>query len=213
MLHFDKDALAQLDKVTRLNLVNSISGIKPANLIGTISPKGFTNLAIFSSVVHLGSNPALLGMVVRPDSEVRRHTYENISATKQYTINHVHTGLVQQAHYTSAKFNEDESEFAACGFTETYLDGFAAPYVAESDIRIGLQLVQEILFETNGTILLVGEVLHLYLAPSAMKENGYLDLSTSKSVGISGLSSYYEVQKIGSLPYARPGQLPQFERE
>ena len=213
MLYFDKNALQQLGKVKRLNLVNSITGIKPANLIGTVSPQGKTNLAIFSSVVHLGSNPALIGMVVRPGGEVRRHTYENIKATGCYTINHVHPPLVQAAHYTSAKFAEGESEFTACEFTESYRDGFLAPYVMESSICFGLQLVEELPVKVNGTLLLIGEVQHLYLPPAVLAENGYLDLSATGSVGISGLNTYYQVQKIGSLPYARPGQRPQFETE
>ncbi len=46
-----------------------MTGIKPANLIGTISKNQVSSLAIFSSVVHLGSNPALLGFVLRYPKE------------------------------------------------------------------------------------------------------------------------------------------------
>lgn len=211
MLHFDRPALQQLDKVKRLNLVNAITGIKPANLVGTVSPGGQTNLAIFSSVVHLGSNPALLGMFVRPTADVVRHTYENIRSTRYYTVNHVHEGLVQQAHYTAAKFGAGESEFAACGFTEEWLHDFTAPYVTESHIRIGLQLAEEIPIKANGTILLVGEIVHLYLPTESISEEGHVDLAVKNGVGISGLNTYYSLQKVGSLPYPTPGSLPQFE--
>ena len=44
--------IKKLEKVYRLNLINSITGIKPANLIGTRSNKGIDNVAIFSSIVH-----------------------------------------------------------------------------------------------------------------------------------------------------------------
>jgi flavin reductase (DIM6/NTAB) family NADH-FMN oxidoreductase RutF len=213
MLYFDKATLQSLEKIKRLNIVNSITGIKPANLVGTISPDNKTNLAIFSSVIHLGSNPALLGMVVRPAGEVARHTYENIKATGRYTINHVHHRFIQQAHYTSAKFERDESEFAACGFTEIYLADWPAPYVAESTVRMGMQLVEEISIERNGTVLLIGEVAQLYLPPEALNEQGYLDLATAGSAGISGLNTYYTLQKTGSFSYARPGILPQPEEE
>ena len=66
MKHFTKKNILEMDKVKRLNIVNSITGIKPGNLIGTISNDNFPNLAIFSSIVHLGSNPALLGFILRP---------------------------------------------------------------------------------------------------------------------------------------------------
>ena len=77
-MYLSKQDIANTSRIRRLNIVNSLSGIKPANLVGTISNNNETNLAIFSSVVHLGSDPALLGFVLRPEQEVRRHTYENI---------------------------------------------------------------------------------------------------------------------------------------
>ena len=65
-MHITQKGLVELNRIDRLNLINSLSGIKPANLIGTINEDGTENLAIFSSVVHLGSNPALFGFVLRP---------------------------------------------------------------------------------------------------------------------------------------------------
>ena len=65
-MYFNKKDLEEIGNVKRLNIVNSITGIKPANLIGTISKNKISNVAIFSSVVHLGSNPALIGVIVRP---------------------------------------------------------------------------------------------------------------------------------------------------
>jgi hypothetical protein len=86
MRHITAADIKAFEKLYRLNLVNAITGYKPANLIGTADGAGATNLAIFSSVVHLGSDPPLLGMVTRPTS-VPRHTYENIQASGCYTIN------------------------------------------------------------------------------------------------------------------------------
>ena len=123
-MHYTEQDISELDRIKRLNLINSISGIKPANLIGTISSEGHTNLAIFSSVVHLGSNPALLGFMLRPHIEVRRHTYDNILYNGEYTINHVTRPMMKKAHYTSAKFDRSISEFEACHLTEEYLFDF-----------------------------------------------------------------------------------------
>ena len=78
-----------MEKLYRINLINSCSGYKSANLIATQSSDGFTNVAVFSSVTHLGSNPPLLGFVTRP-AFVPRNTYENIKETGIYTINHIH---------------------------------------------------------------------------------------------------------------------------
>ena len=47
-------------KFFRANFVNSLSGMKSANLIATKSSNGFDNLSIISSVIHIGANPALV---------------------------------------------------------------------------------------------------------------------------------------------------------
>ena len=112
------DEINKLDKVKRLKLINSITGVKSANLIGTKSNDGITNLAIFSSVVHLGSKPPLLGFITRTSQKVKRNTLENIISTKKYTINQIQKEFIKKAHYTSAKFSENESEFKMCNLNE-----------------------------------------------------------------------------------------------
>ena len=54
------DDLAQMEKRYRAQLINSLSGIKSANLVGTINKDRQTNLSIVSSVFHLGADPALM---------------------------------------------------------------------------------------------------------------------------------------------------------
>ena len=108
---YTKKQINNLDRITRLKLINSVTGIKPANLIGTINKEGNTNLAVFSSLVHLGSDPAILGFISRPPTIDTGHTYRNIQENGFYTINHIHPEFVENAHYTSAKFSKEISEF------------------------------------------------------------------------------------------------------
>lgn len=160
-MHYSNLEIENLEKIFRANLINSISGYKSANLIGTISKCGTTNLAIFSSVVHLGANPALLGLIVRP-AKVARHSYENMKDTGYFTINHVHENFVEKAHYTSAKFDRNDSEFDKCKLTPQFHEGFLAPFVKESKIKIGLQLVDQIPISLNETILMIGKIIHIF---------------------------------------------------
>ena len=210
IMHYSKKDINEMGKVERLNLINSVSGIKPANLIGTISNDGMPNLAIFSSVIHLGSNPALLGFVVRPHTDVRRHTYENIMENGYYTINHVTSVITEQAHFTSVKFDRDISEFEKCNLTEEYLFNFMAPFVKECKLKIGLQIVESIPIALNNTVLVVGEIHHIVFPDSEIHEHGHLDLSKLENVGISGLNSYYKLEKMAQYPYARLSNLPEF---
>jgi len=212
-MHLIKEDISKTERIKRLNIINSITGIKPANLIGTISNDGKTNLAIFSSVIHLGSNPALIGFILRPDREAGQHTYENIKENGFYTINHIHESFIANAHYTSAKFGKDESEFEKCNLTEEYLSGFKAPFVKESTLKLGMKIVQTIPIEINGTVLIIGEVEHLVIPDDAVDEDGQIDLSQPNDVGISGLNRYYRLEKIAQFPYARPNSLPDLSKE
>ncbi len=202
-----KQDIKNLEKVKRLNIINSVTGIKPANLVGTKSASGQTNLAIISSVVHLGSNPALIGFIMRPTGTVPRHTYENIKETSVYTINHVHESFIKQAHYTSAKFDREESEFDAVKLTEEYKGAFEAPFVQESQLKMGLRLVDEVPIQINGTVLLIGEIQQLIIPDEVLSDEGYIDLSKMNTTGISGLNSYYGLTYLESYPYARKEEL------
>lgn len=209
-MHLTKEGIQAATKVKRLNLVNSITGIKPGNLIGSIDNEGVSNLAVFSSVVHLGSNPALIGFILRPNQEIKRNTYDNLLENKVYTINHIPTSKTQNAHYTSVKFPKEISEFKKCGFNEEYLKGFAAPFVKESAIKMGLSYLESIPIKANNTIMVVGEIQHLIAPDECISEEGYINLEKVKSAGISGLNSYYSFNKLADYPYAREEDLPKF---
>jgi hypothetical protein len=77
------------ERFYRANFINSLTGFKSVSLIGTFNQRGQTNLAIFSSVVHLGYDPAPIGFINRP-IQAAPHTLANIQATGMYTINHIH---------------------------------------------------------------------------------------------------------------------------
>lgn len=206
MHHITAADIAGFEKIYRLNLVNGLPGFKPANLVGTAAPDGRTNLAVFSSALHLGSDPPLLGIVTRPTT-VPRHTYSNLKASGCYTLNHVPEALAAQAHYTSANFPDEISEFEACGFTAAWRDDFPAPYVAESAISIGLRVLEEHAI-SNGTVLLVGTVEHVYLRDELLRPDGTLDLAAAGTAAISGLDGYHTVLPPVRFGYARVGQWP-----
>ena len=209
-MHYSRQDIYSLDKISRLNLINSITGVKPANLVGTISQSGQENLAIFSSVVHMGSNPALIGMMTRPVDEVPRDTYANIKETGFYTINHIHSSHVTNAHYTSVKFDSSVSEFEKCGFNVAYKNGFKAPFVSECKCQFGLELKEMIPIKLNGTILVIGEVQEIFVDESALATDLQIDLQELDTVGISGLNRYYSLKFEKELPYARLNDLPKF---
>jgi len=202
-MHLSKKDILNTSRITRLKLINSITGIKPANLIGSISKDGHSNLAIFSSIIHLGSSPALIGFIMRPDKTVRRDTLNNILETKYYTINHIHQDFIEQAHKTSGKYSKDVSEFKACNLTEDYSFDFPAPFLKESKIKMGLKLKNIIDIPDNETKLIVGSIEHIYIDDIALEDNGDINLQIINDVGIGGLNNYYKLEKIAHYPYFR----------
>jgi len=200
---FTHDDIMQMKRFYRTAFINTVSGFKNASLIGTQSPEGVSNLAIFNSVVHIGANPPYLGFILRPTT-VERHTYTNLKATGQYTINHVPQDFVAQAHQTSAKYPEGVSEFEACGFTPQFTENIRAPYVQESVIKIGLEYVEEQPIRANGTILIIGKVLEILLPEEFIRTSGHVELVQAQSTVVAGLDSYYRAELLARLAYARP---------
>ena len=195
-----------MSRIPKLTLINSITGFKSGNLIGTINEDGLTNLSVFSSAVHIGSEPALIALVTRPIVEggkTSRHTYDNIKNTGYFTINHIHEGIIKQAHQCSASYSDGVSEFDAVGLTPQYLSDFTAPFVAESRIKMGLSFVEEYFIKANNTVMLIGKVEHLIFPTNCMDAQGNLDLNTAETVAISGLDSYHSANLLERLAYAR----------
>jgi flavin reductase (DIM6/NTAB) family NADH-FMN oxidoreductase RutF len=201
LLRITAEDILEMDRISRLNLVNSITGFKPANLIATRSDKGVDNVAVFSSIVHLGSNPALIGHVTRPVT-VPRHTYANIKALGEYTINHIPVGIEEAAHWTSANFPEELSEFEECGLTAGFAEGFKAPFVKESPVVLLMEFQEEIPLP-NGTMLIIGKVKSILMKEDYRLENGSIDLHKAGTLTISGLDTYHPVSEGRSFPYAK----------
>tara|TARA_R110002110_G_scaffold415561_2_gene650872 strand:+ start:75200 stop:75832 length:633 start_codon:yes stop_codon:yes gene_type:complete len=202
-MHLTGEDIGAMESRYRAALINSITGFKPANLIGTADLTGHTNVAIMSSVVHLGSHPPLLGLIIRPDS-AERHTLQNIRDTGLYTINHVNDTFVERAHQTAARYPRQQSEFAATGLTEHWIEDFAAPFVAEATITLGLQLREHHHLSINDTHLVIGEIVHARLPDGCLRDDGSLDIAAAGSVAISGLDSYHSTQRLHRLAYAKP---------
>lgn len=202
-MFFNTQALEQLEQRVRTNLINSLSGFKSANLLGTVDNDGQENLSIVSSVFHLGAHPPLMGMIIRPHS-VPRHSLENLLQTGFYTLNHVNSAIYEQAHQSSARYEKHQSEFEYTGLTPEYLSEFKAPFVQQSKVKIGLKLVSEQKLEVNGTHLVIGEVVALHLPQNAIEQDGYINIEDLQTVALSGLDTYHSTQKIEKLAYAKP---------
>ncbi len=194
--------LAELPSRYRGMLLNCFTAPKPAFLVGTRGQDGKDNLAIFSQVFHIGANPFLVGILVRPDV-VERHTLRNIEATNVYTLSAVTADMVPQAHQTSAKYPNGKSEFEAVGLAEYRYPDFAAPAVENSPLQMGLELAERIDIKVNGTILIIGAVQWVRFG-GEVTEDGFWDAAAQGLVANGGMDSYYPLLAPTRLSYAKP---------
>ncbi|MBJ33896.1 MAG: flavin oxidoreductase [Flavobacteriaceae bacterium] len=204
MIHYTRTDINQMDKIFRLNLINSCTGFKSANLLGTKSLNGVSNVAVFSSITHLGSNPPLIGFILRPTT-VPRDTYRNIKDTGIFTINHIYSDIIEDAHHTSAKYPDEISEFTKTALEEEFLGNFAAPFVKGAKIRLGCRYLNEYEIKENDTLLLVSSIEHVFVADlDIQQDDGWLKLENANTVAINGLDGYATTKLLDRFAYARP---------
>lgn len=195
--------IMEMDKHFRVHLINSLGGFKSVVLVGTSNQKGNDNLAIFSSLFHLGANPPLIGLLFRP-SPPERDTMNNILETGFYTINHINEVIYKQAHQTSARYDTGISEFDATGLTTEFKDHFFAPFVAECNIQLGVAFKEKVDISINNTTMIIGKIVQIYVPENCLQEDGFVDLEKANSLTCSGLDSYHKTIQLDRLSYAKP---------
>ena len=205
MPNFKLNELLELDKIYRANLINSCTGFKSANLISTKSKDGIENVAVFSSVTHLSSNPPLLGFILRPTT-VERNTYDNLEKTGYFTVNHIHQSIVKDAHHTSAKYDGDISEYSKTNLVSEYKDNFWATFVKDCPIQIACKFINEYDIKENGCKHIIGAIEHIYIGDQILSKDGWLNLEAAQTVTVNGLDAYASPKIIDRLSFSRPNE-------
>ncbi|OAD45627.1 flavin reductase family protein [Polaribacter atrinae] len=203
MAFFNNKNIQELEHLYKINLINSCSGFKSANLIASISNTGITNVAVFSSVTHLGSNPPTLGFILRPTT-VPRNTYKNIKENGIFTINHIYEDIIEDAHHTSAKYPEEISEFNVTNLEEEFKGSFKAPFVKNAPVQMSMKFIEEIHIPSNDVLLIVAQIEELYVDDELLETDGIINLPKGNIVTINGLDTYAVPKFKKKLPYQRP---------
>lgn len=204
MVQITKDDMLVMDKIKRLNLINSCTGYKSANLIGTKSVDGIENVAVFSSITHLGSKPAMLGFIVRPTT-VPRDTYKNIKETGFFTVNHISGNIITDAHQTSAGYDNKTSEFDVTNLEAEYKTGIDFPFVLNSPVQLLCKYLNEYHIVENDTIHIIASIENIFYNKNLEHSDGWLQLDKADVVAINGLDGYCLPKLIDRFEYARVG--------
>jgi flavin reductase (DIM6/NTAB) family NADH-FMN oxidoreductase RutF len=201
---FSKEAIEAWDKEFRANFFHAAIGVKPAILIGTKNLEGVSNAAIFSSVFHLGSTPPIFGFMVRPGESVG-NTYHNIQQTGSYTFSLIPAALIEKAHQTAARYTPEQNEFLETQLEEFDFEGF--PALATAPVVMKLNYLETLPITHNQTKIVLGEVVAVQINPEVVQADGMVDHQTAAIAAVTGLDTYYKVEKLARMAYAKP-QLP-----
>jgi flavin reductase (DIM6/NTAB) family NADH-FMN oxidoreductase RutF len=206
MTFYDYNDIQNLEKIFKINLINSCSGFKSANLLGSLSEEGVSNVAVFSSVTHLGSNPPTLGFILRPTT-VPRDTYKNIKDSGVFTINHIHEDIIEDAHHTSAKYPREVSEFDMTNLEEEFKGKFKAPFVKGAPVQMSMRFIEEVYVPSNDVMLIVSQIEELYIDDALLQTDGLINLSKGNIATINGLDTYAVPNFKKQLSYQRPKKI------
>jgi flavin reductase (DIM6/NTAB) family NADH-FMN oxidoreductase RutF len=206
MNHYKIADIQSWDRFYRGNFINCLSGFKSATLIGTINENEQPNLALFSNIVHIGADPALIGFINRPKAAAP-HTLQNIEATGWFSMNHINPAIIAPAHQSSAKYDEEINEFDATGLTIAYHNNLPIPFVAESQIQYAMELVNIMPIPQNGTFLVIGAVKEVWIQQEQIVQpDGFLAIEQAGSICSLGTDAYYTCHLTNRYAYAKPNE-------
>lgn len=121
-IHFPTDSLTPDEMYL---LLRDAVMPRPVAWVSTINAQGQTNLAPYSFFTVVSPHPPVLGISVGPKGEARGHesyekkdTLKNIELNREFVINVVPEGLMEQMIRSSDPLPYGESEFAHAGLRE-----------------------------------------------------------------------------------------------
>lgn len=197
---FSSEEIKSLDRAYRRDFINRITGAKLAWILGSFHPEFGENLALFSSIVHVGANPPLVGIVFRP-SMGKLHSLRNINETKLFSLNSLPLKFRKEIHSSSANGSEELDDFDSIGLQREIDSSHPIPLVKEASIRMLLEPVELAPIRTNSNHFLVSEIKKVEINVAFLDSN---ELPIPEGLTyVSGLDLYCKVESIQSMPYAR----------
>jgi len=166
---------------------------KPALVIGTYGADGNPNIMTAAWAGICNSNPLSIAVSIRES----RLSYENIMATKSFTVNVPSTALVAEMDYLGNISGHDVDKFKELGLTPMKGEYVNAPYIKEFPIAIECEVTQVINLGSHTQF--IGKVIDTKVDEHLIKENGAIDIEALQPV-------FYEDEYYYSygIPVAKP---------
>ena len=186
-----------------------LSGVapRPIALVASTDSTGRVNLSPFSFFNAFGANPpvVVVSPAFRGKDGTPKHTFENITETREFTVNAVSYGMVEQVSLASSDYERGVDEFVKAGFTKRTSTIVGPPGVAESPFTMECRLMQylDTGSKPGSGNLLVAEVVMLHVRDE-MFEGDTIDPRRLDLVGRMGNNWYVRASGEALFELSKP---------
>ena len=184
---------------------NAIIAPRPIGWISTKSTKGQINLAPYSFFNAFNYHPPIIGF----SSIGYKDSVRNAAETGEFCWNLVTRSLAHAMNQTSAQVDADVDEFELAKLAKGQSKIIAAPYVALSPVVMECKTSQVIQLqsasaETCQSWLVLGEVVGVHIAKSAIPEGIYDTAAMQPIMRGGGAGDYFSVSELQKFEMLRP---------
>ncbi|WP_430811893.1 MULTISPECIES: flavin reductase [unclassified Carboxylicivirga] len=149
---------------------------KPALVIGSYGNDGTPNIMTAAWAGIVNSDPLSVGVSIRAS----RKSYENIMATKAFTINVPSASYVAEMDYVGTVSGYDEDKFKKLGLTAVKGSHVDAPYIGEFPLVIECEVTEAI--DLGSHTQFIGRIIDTKVDEHLIKQNGHIDIEQMQPV-------------------------------
>ncbi|MCG5055202.1 MAG: flavin reductase family protein [Myxococcales bacterium] len=176
---------------------------RPIAWISTLSAEGVPNLAPFSFFSGVGANPptVVFSCVDRRDG-TPKDTVRNLRVVPEFVVSAASFDQRVAVNETSAEFDYEVDEFAACGLTPVASEQVRPPRVGESRAHLEC-VVHQIVRVGDGPLaanLVIGRIVMVHADDAIVTAEGQIDAHKLDTIGRMGGASYARTTELFELP-------------
>lgn len=151
---------------------------RPIALVTTTNSDGSINLAPFSSLNLVASNPVTLSFSIsaKPDGS-KKDTLINVEQNQEFVVNSAHSAMLKQVALAGAAFPYGQSELEKCGLATCASTTVKPPGLLDSLFRMECKVEQLVPIGKSGpgsATIVVGQIKIFHIADSII-QNGRVD--------------------------------------
>jgi flavin reductase (DIM6/NTAB) family NADH-FMN oxidoreductase RutF len=153
--------------------------------VSTLSEDQVPNLAPISFFTVVSRQPPMVSLTIQPRSDLvtLKDTLTNVRATKEFVVNIVSLGQVNEMHKSSVEYASEIDEFEMVGLDKAPSEIVKPPRVSGAPVSMECKLEHIIPLGNVGDNLAIGRVLRFHVRDDLWLENGRIDTAALQPIG------------------------------